>query len=450
MFAVVGVVVLASAGWWLSQPAVLEAEEGGRPPFMLPVTLTTLERGDIQPRAPLSGTVRARRRARLGFDTEGLLERIEKQEADRVEAGALLARLGSADEELELASAEAALTLAERELELLQAGEREEEKRRLLAVLEAARAEAQLTQWEVERGEKLLVDRIISQADQDKRLTEFQAADKRRAAAEEDYQRALAGSRPEDLAIAEARLAQAQARVETAQHEVEKTSLVAPFAGAIVERFVSEGDYVSAGAPVFELVDLDHVEVHVEVPGRLAARLGPGTGVRITLSRESDFELERELDATIPAADEASRGFRAIVRLTAADDPGGRLRPGMFVEVELLQEPIQDSLLLASDAILANERGSYVVRARRAASPSAADHEPSAASSGPPMPPGWVADFVPVRVLGEVDALSAIVSLGPPLEVGDRIVLVGADNAFPGAPLLVRDPVPVDRSGEHE
>ena len=58
--------------------------------------------------------------------------------------GALLARLDSVGEELELAAAQAALALARRQHELLEAGERPEEKRRLLAVLDSGKAEEDL------------------------------------------------------------------------------------------------------------------------------------------------------------------------------------------------------------------------------------------------------------------------------------------------------------------
>jgi hypothetical protein len=49
-----------------------------------------------------------------------------------------------------------------------------------------------------------------------------------------------------------------------------------------------------------------------------------------------------------------------------------------------------------------------------------------------------VADFVPVTVLAEADGRSAIQPLTE-LAAGDAIVLVGADNAFPGATLVPRE-----------
>jgi RND family efflux transporter MFP subunit len=205
---------------------------------------------------------------------------------------------------------------------------------------------------------------------------------------------------------------------------LEKARLTAPWSGAIVRRFVSAGDYVSEGEPVFELVDLENLELHVEVPGRFAPHVGDDSRVVVTLPGQSGFSIEKRLDTTIPAADEAARSFRAIVRTHPEDDPDGRLKPGMFVALELLLQPVRNALVLPSDCVLAGEEGTFLVRAVAS---------PPAAEGGKP---GLVAEFVPVRVLVQADGRSAIESLGPELAAGDSIVLVGADNAFPRAALM--------------
>jgi hypothetical protein len=51
---------------------------------------------------------------------------------------------------------------------------------------------------------------------------------------------------------------------------------------------------------------------------------------------------------------------------------------------------------------------------------------------------GHVAELVPVRVLARHAGLAALAALAVPLAAGDTLVLTGADNAFPGATLMVR------------
>jgi multidrug efflux pump subunit AcrA (membrane-fusion protein) len=154
--------------------------------------------------------------------------------------------------------------------------------------------------------------------------------------------------------------------------------------------------------------------------------------VRLSLPRQGGFLLERALDATIPAADEKARSFRAIARLEPTDGAPASLKPGMFVEVELLLQPLRGTLLVASDAVLANEQGTYVVRAAAAPKP------PGDPGANGDAPPGLVADFVPVRVLAQAGGRSAVEPIGGVLEPGDSVLLTGADNAAPGAMLLPR------------
>jgi RND family efflux transporter MFP subunit len=432
MAVTVGLGALGLSVWWLVRPAA-ESAAAPPPPFVLPVTLCRVERGELRPRAELTGTVRAARRAELAFEIDGTVRALEAEEAEAVEQGALLARLENADEELALAAAEAALALAQREQELLVAGEREEEKRRLAAVVEAARAEEELARSEVERGEKLLESRVISESEQDRRVSEQRVAEKRRVAAEEQHARALAGTRAEDLAIAAARVDEARSRVATARHELEKTALHAPWSGRVVRRFVSPGAFVSSGDPVYELLDLDHLEVHVDVPGRLADRLGSSTRASVRLPGTAGA-LETELDALVPAADEAARSFRAILRLAPEDNRLGLLKPGMFLDVELVLEPVKDALLAPSDAVLAGEGGTYVVRAV----PGSGNEGTS--DGGAAKKEALLAELVPVRVLAQHGGRSAIEALATALAPGDALVLTGADNAFPGAALAPREP----------
>ncbi len=422
--ATLGIVALLVSFWWLQRPAPLAAEADSAFRFVLPVTLTHVERGTMQPSAALSGSVRGARRAVLAFETAGLVERLEVNEAQSVEGGTLLAQLSSGDERYELRAAQAALKLAGRELELLEAGAREEEKRRMLAVLDAARAEADLAQLEVKRGEELLRERILSEAEIDVLRMQYLAADKRRTAAQEAHAQVEAGTRIEDLAIAHARVDEARARVATAEHNLEKTRLIAPWSGAIVKRLVSVGGFVSSGEGVFELVDVENLEVHLEIPGRYAPRLADGGRVRLSVPGDESRAIETQLDATIQAADEEARSFRAIVRLSREEGRRARLQPGLFCNAEIFFEPLKDVLCVASDALMASDRGLYLVRARETPSE---DGRPS-----------MVAEFVPVRILAESNAKCAIEPLGLSLASGDAVCLVGADNAFPGAPLLPR------------
>ncbi|HVS17880.1 MAG TPA: hypothetical protein VMT18_04710, partial [Planctomycetota bacterium] len=202
-----GLVALALAVRWVSAGPEGGSAAPGRPPYVLPVTLAEVERGTLAPRATLTGSVRSQERARMGFRLPGRVAELAALAGDRVDAGALLARLEDDDLRVALARARATLALAERQLGLIEAGERQEERLRLAAVLEQRRAEAELADSEVKRNHELLGTSVIAQSTYDVLVAGAKAARARVAAAEQTLARARSGQRPEELAIARAQVA---------------------------------------------------------------------------------------------------------------------------------------------------------------------------------------------------------------------------------------------------
>jgi len=420
LFLLGGLALAGVVGWMVtSEPSASEA--AARPPYVLPVSLASVRSGDLTPRVALTGEVRSGRRATLSFTTAGQLLEVTAREADRVQAGDVLARLQARDQELALEAARADLLLAESELVKLRAGAREEEKRRLTAELEAARAEGELAKVEADRVRILTQDRILSQSELDRLEGRRVAAEAQARASEERLSEALAGAREEDLRIAEVAVTQAQVRVSQAQWELDKTSLRAPWDGAVVRRAVSSGDFVERGAPVFDLVDLSNLEVVVEIPSRFAGRMSGNPKAVIRLDEEPDFELAATLTAQVQAAEDTSRNFRGIIRLTAS--AVGGLQPGAFVRVELETERLTNALIVPADAVRTTAQGQVVVRA-------------ASGEDG-----GLAAEWVPVRARGEQAGEVAVEALDGTLAAGQSIVVIGVDLAFPGASLLPRDAV---------
>lgn len=415
----VGMAALVAAWLWLGSDGDAAGAGPARPPYVLPVTLAAVERGTVQPSVELTGSVRSARWARLSFELSGSLTELTVTDADRVVAGQVLARLADADERLALASAEAALSVAERELDLLAAGERAEDIERLRAELDAAQADQALAVLEVDRRRQLAESSDVSRAEMDRVEAALAGASARSRVATERLSRAQAGSRPEDIAIAEARAALAAAARDRAASELAKTELRAPWDGVIVRRHRSVGDYITPGSELLDLADLQQLEIHVEVPAAFGLRLGDQPRVLLRVDEAPGFQLESRLHVAVPTADLVSRNFRALVRLSA-DDADGLLRPGMFVRVTLLLAPLPDTLRVPSDAVRITDDGTLVV----------------VADAGPGGPVGRM---VPVRVLGQASGHSAVEPLADePLSAGDQVVVTGVDLAYPGVSLQPR------------
>lgn len=416
---VVGALALAAAVyWWRSEPEAVEAD-GGRAPYVLPVELAEVRRGDVRPSLRLTGNVRSARWARLAFERTGVLAELLVLDAQEVEADEVVARLDDRDARLALTRAEADVAVARRLLESLEAGERDEVVKRLAAELEAARASEELARQEVERRTTLAEERDVSQSEMDRVRATLRQASALSVAAEERHAEALAGSRAEDLAIAAAQLQVAEAELDRARRELEKTLLRAPWPGTVVRRLGSEGDFMQPGAPLLELADREHLEVHLEVPAQAALHVTPGAPVVIRTDAAPEFELRAAVDAAVPSADVASRNFRAVVRVARAEQPSDVLRPGMFVRVELELTPREGVLVVPSDAVRLTDQGFLVARVEQG-------------DAGP------VARWVFVELLGQDASGTAVRAVDGELAAGDRVVLTGVDLTYDGVALLPR------------
>lgn len=140
-----------------------------------------------------------------------------------------------------------------------------------------------------------------------------------------------------DAATAAAR--ETEARVEEIQATIARKTIRAPFSGWLGIRQVNLGQYLTGGAPIVPLQSLQPIHVDFSVPQQEVARLAPGTEVAVALEGGEPMATGR-VSALDSVVDAGTRN--ALVRATF-DNAGGALRPGMFVETELvlgLGEPI--------------------------------------------------------------------------------------------------------------
>ncbi len=160
---------------------------------------------------------------------------------------------------------------------------------------------------------------------------------------------------------AERRVENALAAYESAQAELERARVrlrdrrvLAPFDGRVGVVEISPGSFVEPGTPIASLYSVDSLEVHFEVPQRVADRVAPGAAVRL-----DDQRLE--VRTLTPAARAASRTFTAIAPLV--DTAPAHLRPGTFVDVALTVAVREDAVFVPETAILRVGERAFVFRA---------------------------------------------------------------------------------------
>ncbi len=161
---------------------------------------------------------------------------------------------------------------------------------------------------------------------------------------------------PEDYEIALNELNSIKAEIEYNTARLDKTALRAPFDGIIGLRYVSDGSYVSSTSRIATLQDVEKVKVDFAVPERYATQVKPGQTIRFTRTG-SDEVFIGKIFAVEPKIDPQTRTLQ--VRALCAN-PGGRILPGAFVEVNLELERFEAALLVPSEAVIPELKGQKV------------------------------------------------------------------------------------------
>lgn len=147
---------------------------------------------------------------------------------------------------------------------------------------------------------------------------------------------------------AAAGLKQAEARVREIRATIDRKTIRAPFSGTLGIRQVNLGQYLTGGDPVVPLQSLNPIYVNFGVPQQDAAQMQIGRRVRITVGDLTDVEFAGRVSAVDSVVDETTRNVR--VQATLAN-PGGRLRPGMFVQTHVMLGAGQPVIALPASAI---------------------------------------------------------------------------------------------------
>ncbi len=141
---------------------------------------------------------------------------------------------------------------------------------------------------------------------------------------------------------------QASAGTSEIQATIERKRIRAPFSGVLGIRHVNLGQYLNAGDPVVSLQTLDPIYVNFSVPQQELGRLQVGAAVRVTAEGMEGVGATGRITAFDSVVDEATRNVQ--VQATFAN-PQGTLRPGMFVEAQVLLGAGQSAVSLPASAI---------------------------------------------------------------------------------------------------
>jgi HlyD family secretion protein len=272
-----------------------------------------------------AGTIKACQRARLAPPTGGQIAKLPVKKGDHVKKGQILLQLWSDDVSAQLA-------LAERD-----------------AVSARARADESCVAAQVARREANRLERLLEQ-----NLVAFDLVDK--AKGEADSRQAACRAATQNIKVAEARIAQAQAMLE-------RLLLRAPFDGVVAEINGELGEFVTPSPvgiptpPAVDVVDTSCIYVTAPIDEVDAPRIREGMQARVTLDAFRDRVFQARVRRVAPYVLDLEKQARTVEIEAELEKVGeAALLPGYSADVEVVLEERDNALRIPTRALLEGGR----------------------------------------------------------------------------------------------
>jgi HlyD family secretion protein len=303
----------------------------------------------------VSGNVEATE-VHTSAEVAGRIVELRVDEGDRIEAGAVIARLDTEDTMLQIARMRADRATAVSQLRLLEAGSRAEDIRQARAQVDAATADAaavdaevKAAQLDLDRFQALLTanagsvkQRDDAQARLDTVKARQRAGQDRVRSAAETLARFEAGTRPEEIQTARARVAATDAQIAVLDKSLRDATVIAPISGIVTQKLVDAGEVIARGTPLVVITDLDHAWANLFVPEPMVPRVAIGQAATV-LTDAGGQGLEGKVTYVSPRAEFTPRNVQTAeersklvykIKVTV-DNSAGVLKLGMPVDAEL-------------------------------------------------------------------------------------------------------------------
>jgi Cu(I)/Ag(I) efflux system membrane fusion protein len=148
--------------------------------------------------------------------------------------------------------------------------------------------------------------------------------------------------------------------VESSGRTQPRITLVAPIGGVVTELMAREGMTVMSGATLFRINGVATVWANAEVPESQAALLRPGAKVQARSPAAPGATFDGKVQAILPEVNMTTRTLKARLELA---NPGGRLVPGMFVQMQFMDMRAEKALLIPTEAVIQTGKRTVVMLA---------------------------------------------------------------------------------------
>ena len=144
----------------------------------------------------------------------------------------------------------------------------------------------------------------------------------------------------------------AEVDLRSAEIQLSRSRVAAPWGGRVANLNVAPGQYVTAGTELLTVVDLDPIKVEVQVLEAELGYLAEGRRARVSFAAFPDEVFQGSIATINPLVDPELRTGRITVLLP---NPDGRIKPGMYADVSIDARAFENRVIVPRSAVL--ERG---------------------------------------------------------------------------------------------
>lgn len=210
-----------------------------------------------------------------------------------------------------------------------------------------------VAQLAVEEGAVVRAGQPLARLDSEELVLQARQSEARASAARDAAARARQLQERGMISDQEVERLESEAKVAAAdlglaQLRVRNSVITAPISGVVTHRLVERGQLVNSGTPAFRVADISRLEAVVGVPEREANRIRVGQAAEVRV--EGRGSAQGVVARVRPVVDPESGTVQVVVEVEP--DQGGGLRPGQFVNVDIVTETLDERLTVPRTAVL--------------------------------------------------------------------------------------------------
>jgi membrane fusion protein (multidrug efflux system) len=373
-----------------------------------------------------TGDVVATKTVTLGATTEGPILFCPWREGDWIQAGQKVIEIDRPLYREEVRGAAASLAVTRARLNDLKAGSRPEEIAQAEETVKKLQEATAFSRTNMERIGKLVERGGLPGEAQDMARVTFVDLQSQLASAQERLGMLKSGPTQTAIAVQEALVKEAEAKLDWSKAKLAEGTLVAPFFGVVTKVYVRPGDLASLKSPLLDLLDPSSLLLRFAMPEAQVGASPQLSGCRclsfpifVTLDAYPGKSYRAQIVRVYPEIDRQTR--HRLVEAKILDKIN--LASGMFARIKVSVESVPDALVVPSESVLTTPSGEKILMI--------------------------VKEDKAVRVkvsLGVVQGDRAQIVSG--IEAGDQVIVLGQESVKDGAPVKIAGGVKPGAGGE--